>query len=157
MTPSFTDPPVPHFPFNSFAIFLRNDLPGGNPQTVVTVFPLRPFTSRRMRTMSSVTISAAFDGCFFLQVQNLAGCRQLGQIRPLSVEYTRQEFFIYRFRFVENMRRRDLRWLGYIELHLPGQFVNYSGRKMKTLKQHVSPAADEKNNEIRQTRDLARF
>ena len=54
---------------------------------VVTVFPLRPLTSRRMRMKPSDLISNLGSGRFFLHLQADIGLWHFGQIRTVSVEY----------------------------------------------------------------------
>lgn len=55
--------------------------------------PLRPFTSLLMRMTPSETGGTAGVDFFFLQRQADATLLHFGQILPLSVEYTRRDFF----------------------------------------------------------------
>ena len=82
ITPPFAVPPVPQRRFRSVARFRSASPPSGTPDTVVTVFPPRPFVSRRTRTIPS----PAGAGSSFPQRHFAAGRRHVGQTSPRSVE-----------------------------------------------------------------------
>jgi hypothetical protein len=86
--PSFTVPPVLQRRLISEANSSSASPWNCKPDTVVTVFPARPFTSLRIRTTPSCVAAAEF----FPQVQDFWDRPHIGQRPPVSVEYTRREF-----------------------------------------------------------------
>ena len=94
ITLSFTDPPVPQRRFNSVARVFNSSTLIWKPETVVTVLPLRPLTSRWIRIMPSYVMFVWDRDCFFLQVHFETGFWHEEQILPVSVEYTNFEFFM---------------------------------------------------------------
>ena len=82
MLPSLTVPPEPQRCLSAFPKASSSALATGAPSMTVTPLPLRPLVSRRTRTMPS-----GFDGGLFdLQTHFATGFRQLGHMRPCSVE-----------------------------------------------------------------------
>ena len=84
--PSLTAPPAPQRRLSSVARASRSR--AGRPRITVTTLPFRPPRSRKIRTTpSSVACGAAQSGG--------PDCAGAGwRMRPLSVEYTRREFFM---------------------------------------------------------------
>ena len=88
MIPSFTVPPLPQRRFSSPANAFRAASSPGAPVTTVTVFPPRPFVSRRTRTIPS---PASRVPCF-PQLHEETALPHPGQIRPFSDDQTSTVF-----------------------------------------------------------------